>query len=181
MTLWVQRLWPSALALLSLGYFALMLFSGSAGERTHLIQYQAKGVMLEKPEGVIQAKVTSKNRSVTFIRSDSLWHREGNSIALSEQLAKSLNLAVKFMHTAEPLRVISETELSEKAEQDFGLDQPQLSIILHERQDVNLQADFGSLSNDGFAHYMRIKGRSEVFLMSRFVLHEWQAVLNLAQ
>lgn len=173
-----QGLWAPGLALLCLGYLVLMLVVGTEPERVHLIRYQANGVMAENPEVITRANLRSAGKSVSFKRQAEGWARVGDSAAVDANLAKSISLAVKFMHTAEPVRVFKASELSADAQADFGLSKPSLSILLQLNGRAVLEADFGDLSSDGLYHYMRVEGRTEVFLMSRFVLHEWQTVVD---
>lgn len=176
-----QRLWMPVLAALSIAYLALMLAAGAPAERVHLVRYEANGVMAQKPELIVRARVSHAGQTVTFQRMKTGWTRVGDNSSLGEVLAKSLTLAIKFMHTAEPVRVLKASAVAADADAQFGLLQPVLSIRLEDRNSKVLDADFGSLSNDGLLHYMRIKGRTEFFLMSRFVLHEWQTVVGAQQ
>jgi len=169
------------LALLALGYLLLMVIVGTQPERVHLIRFEANGVMVQQPELITRASVISVGKSVSFKRTGAGWQRDGDNAPLAADLIKSIDLAVKFMHTAEPVRVFKASEVAADAATEFGLTKPALSVRLQDNNGTVLEADFGNLSSDGLLHYMRIKGRAEFFLMSRFVLHEWQTVAGSVQ
>lgn len=178
MTVQARHLWAPLLAVLALAYLVVMVIHGAQPVRTHLIEFEAKGVMAQHPEAIVRVTVTSAAKSVTLVRQAGTWVRLGQAHAIDAKMVKSINLAVKFLHTAEPVRVFKANEVGTKAAIDFGLATPSLSIKLNDAEGVALEADFGNPSSDGLLHYMRIKGRSAYYLMSRFVLREWQTVVD---
>src|SRR5258705_3049427 len=92
------------------------------------------------------------------------------------EMAKSLSLAVQFMNTAGPIRIMEPGELTGTNLRDFGLDRPRLTFTLFADAQLVLGARFGAHNPEDIAQYMMIEGRNELFLMSRFVGHEWESV-----
>ena len=95
---------------------------------------------------------------------------------LAPPLAEKLSLAVQFMHTAGPVRVMEPDEFRGTDLREFGLDRPVLSIALHAESARALRAQFGDPNPNEMLQYMMVDGRGELFLMSRFVGQEWLAV-----
>ena len=62
---------------------------------------------------------------------DGGWARDGGA-PLDPAIAKRLSLAVQFMNTSGPVRVMEPAEYQGTNPREFGLDQPQLSIALFE-------------------------------------------------
>jgi len=173
-----KQIWAPVLGFLALGYLVLMVVVGTHPERVHLIRYQANGVMAQKPGTITRVVITRAGKSISFARRSSSWVRGGETASVDAGLAKSISLAVKFLHTAEPVRIFKAGQVASTAAADFGLSTPTLSIKVEDAQGVVLEADFGNPSSDGLLHYMRVKGRDKIYLMSRFVLRQWQAVAD---
>jgi hypothetical protein len=102
--------------------------------------------------------------------------REGGAPAIEPRLSAALDRAVKFMHTANPVRVLKAEDIAATGRAEFGLDRPRLSITLEDPSGVVLQADFGDANTDGLLRYMRLRDRDDLYLMSGFVGEEWEAV-----
>jgi hypothetical protein len=172
-----------AAAFLALAYLVVMVIEGAPPQRTHLIKFEARGVMPQNHETIVRATVTAAGSSKTFVRQGKSWTRLGETKPVSADLAKSINLAVKFMHTAAPVRVLHANEVGPDATTEFGLSKPSLSIRLYDPDGLVLEAAFGKLNRNGMLHYMRARGRNmrstgsrTYYLMSRFVLSEWQKI-----
>ena len=188
MTVRVRDLLAPLAAVLALAYLAVMVINGSQPERTHLIKFEARGVMAQHQHTIIRATVTKGGKSKTFVRQAGGWVRLGATDPVNADLAKSINLAIKFMHTADPVRVLKRNELGSDASAEFGLSEPSLTIRLDDAHGLVLEASFGNLNREGMLHYMRARGRNmrqtaarQYYLMSRFVHREWQDVFDRAQ
>lgn len=177
-----------AAALLAVAYLLVMVANGARPERTHLIKFEARGVMAQNQETIVRATVTVAGKSQTFVRQAGSWARPGETKPVAADLAKSIELAVKFMHTAAPVRVLKANETGPDATREFGLAKPALTVRLYDPHGLVLEAAFGKLNRDGMLHYMRARGRNlgragarNYFLMSRFVLGEWNKVGRTVQ
>lgn len=172
-----------AAALAALAYLVIMVVNGAQPGRTHLVEFEARGVMAQPNDTIVRASVTSDGQTQTFVRQGKSWVRLGDAKPLDADLAKSIDLAVQFMHTAAPVRVFKHGEVDTDAAAKFGLNKAPLSIRLEDAGGLVLEAQFGDLSGDGMLNYMRARGRNlrgrtarTTYLMSRFVLQEWQKV-----
>jgi len=173
-----RNLLSAAAAALAIGYLVLMVVVGALPEQRQLVKFEAKGVMQVPPERIGTVALRAGPRSAVFTRTpDGGWARD-NGAALDSALAKRLSLAVQFMNTSGPVRVLQPTEFQGTNPHEFGLDQPKFSIALFEGSRPVLAAHFGGRNPDDFLQYVKVDGRSELFLISRFVGTEWEAVAD---
>ena len=174
----VRRLWMPAVAALALTYLVIMLVTGALPERRQLVEFEADGVLRVAPERITRVTVIADGSSTAFVRQTTGWTIEGSATATEAPLAQSLDRAVKFMHTANPVRVLEPEDLADTGPAEFGLDRPRLSITLEDASGVVLAADFGAENTDGLLQYMRLRDRDRLYLMSGFVGKEWETVAN---
>ena len=174
----VSRFWKPAAVLVALTYLVIMLVSGALPERRQLVQSEAHGVLELPPEGIQRVTVVADATPAVFVRQASGWVREGSAAPVDAGLAEIIERAVKFMHTANPVRELKRKEIADAGLAEFGLDHPRLNITLEDARGVVLEADFGNDGADGLLQYMRLRDRNDLYLMSGFVGKEWQAVLD---
>jgi hypothetical protein len=178
MSVVVKRFWMPAAASVALGYLVIMLAAGALPERRQLVQSEARGVLQLAPERIARVTVVGDARPAVFVRQGDGWLREGSAAAVEADLAEVIDRAVKFMHTANPVRALEHQEIADAGLAEFGVDHPRLGITLEDAGGVALEADFGNHSADGLLQYMRLRDRDGLYLMSGFVGKEWQAVLD---
>ena len=177
----INRFWMPAAAFIALTYLVVMLLTGALPRHRHLMEFEAQGVMQLDPERITRVTVSTDGKSMVFIRQTQGWVREGGTKAMTIPLTKALDLAVKFMHTANPVRVFKPGDVAGTELAEFGLDRPSLSITLEDKHGVVLEADFGNNSGDGLLQYMRLEDRDDLYMMSGFVGKEWETVVKGAQ
>ena len=163
------------MAVLAVTYLMLMVITGALPEQRQRVAFEARGVLSEPPERVREVVLSTGGEPMRFRRAAGGWTRAEGGV-LPVQAASTLSRAVKFMHTSAPVRVFAPGEVAGASPAEFGLDPPRLSVTLSSATGTLLSAHFGDLNADGFLHYMRVDGRDELFLMSRFVAAEWSAV-----
>lgn len=174
----IRRLWMPAVAALAVIYLVIMLATGALPERRQLVESEAAGVMGLAPERITRVTVSADGRTTAFVRETNGWARADNGAATGPRLAETLARAVKFMHTANPVRVLEPEEIADTGPAEFGLEPPKLSIMLEDADGIVLAADFGAENTDGLLQYMRVTDRAELYLMSGFVGQEWETVAN---
>jgi hypothetical protein len=171
-----RRFWMPVSALLALTYLVIMLVAGALPERRHLVRSEANGVLRLAPEGITRVTVVAQGMPAVFVRDANGWVREGSAAPVDAPLAETIDRAVKFMHTANPVRRLEPEAIAQAGLAEFGLERPRFSIVLEDAGGVVLEADFGNDSSDGLLQYMRLRDGGELYLMSGFVGKEWQAV-----
>jgi hypothetical protein len=171
-----RRFWMPVAALLALTYLVIMLLAGALPERRHLVRSEANGVLRLAPESITRVTIAAQGLPAVFVRKADGWVREGSAAPVTAPLAEAIDRAVKFMHTANPVRMLAPEEIAQTGLAEFGLERPRFSIRLEDQGGVVLEADFGKDSSDGLLQYMRLRDGGELYLMSGFVGKEWQAV-----
>ncbi len=162
-------------AVTALAYLVTMTVVGALPQQRQLVKFEARGIMKVAPEDITRVKVRAGPGSVVLVRRDGAWMIEGGK-ALATDLGRRLTLAVQFMNTAAPLRIMDAPELTGSNPREFGLASPRLRSTLYRGEDPLMSAQFGAHNPDDTAQYMSLDGKPEIYLMSRFVGQEWEAV-----
>ncbi len=173
-----RRFWPPPAVVVALTYLVVMFMAGGLPESRQLIEIEAAGVLDQAPDSITRVTLSAGTRSAVFVRRGNGWAKDGAATAMQAAAAKTLSRAVKFMRTANPVRVFTPEEIADTDPAEYGLDRPRFSIALATLDGVVLEAEFGNIGNDGILQYMRVANRGELFMMSGFVGKEWTAVIN---
>ncbi len=174
----VKRWWPAAAGTAAAIFLVAMVITGSRPESRQLIKFEAKGVMHLAPERITKVDIESAGGRYTLTRTaEKAWVREGGA-ALATALAADTSMAVQFMNTSGPTREMTAEELRGAELAAFGLDHPRVSVTLYEGPTRVITAHFGAHNPGGLLQYMKVDGRDEVFLMSRFVGEQWEKVAS---
>lgn len=172
------RLLAPLLALLALAYLGAMVVSGAMPVQRQFARFEAKGVMAAAPEQVRRIELGRAAGRPLLLR------REGTGWAMAEgrppeAVAARIETALKMMRNAGPVRVMEPDELAGLDTAPFGLDPPALRVALYDEGGATLvAASFGARNPEDFLQYMRLEGDARLYLMSRFVGAEWEAVLT---
>ena len=164
------------LIVLAIGYLLAMFASGAPPTYINRIESSALGVLLAQPDQIVAVEITSGDSSDVYTIRAGHWFHTSTQQALSDVKATALRDAIKFMHTAEPVRVIAPEELAGVDAAAYGLKPARFSVALSAADGTRFVADFGDIANDGVLQYMRVAGRAETYLMSGFVGAAWVAL-----
>ena len=173
----LRRALSAVAGLAAVAYLVVMVATGALPQQRQRVQFEAKGVMRLAPEQVTRVELTRGTDRAQLVRGGQGWTHESRG-PLAPPLAEKLSLAVQYMHTAAPVRVLEPAELGSTAMREFGLERPLVTIALHAESGPVLRAQFGGRTPDDMLQYMAIEGRDGVVLMSRFVGQEWVAVAD---
>ena len=174
-----RRRWRAGLlASLALAYLVVMVVTGALPRQRQLVEFEARGLMREPPEAVLRVEVMRPGQRSVFLREGGHWTRE-SGIPMTPDAVRRLSLAVQFLNTSAPLRHLSQKELVGMTPAAFGLDRPVVSATLHGLQGPLIAVSFGAETPEGTAQYLAVDGRDGIYLMSRFVGNEWNAVADL--
>jgi hypothetical protein len=165
-------------ALAAFAWLVAMVVSGALPKQRALVEFEANGVLALPPERIERVELIAGGRRGAFERNGERgWSREGGDV-LDPALAARLSMAVQFMHTAGPVRTMSAEELRGADTTAFGFETLALAGALYAGGQRVLTFQFGRDNAEGFAQYLRLEGRQELFLMSRFVGEEWRTVAD---
>lgn len=173
----LTRALAAVAGLAAIGYLVAMVVTGALPQSRQRVQFEAKGVLQLAPERITRVELTRGADRAVLVRGGTGWTHEGRG-PLAAPLAEKLSLAVQYMHTAAPVRVLEPAELGGTAVREFGLDRPAVAIALRAESGLVLHAQFGGRTPDDMLQYAVVEGREGVVLMSRFVGREWLAVAD---
>ncbi len=159
----------------AIAYLLVMTATGALPQRGQYVKFEARGLLAEDPQRVDSVVLTRAGRTRTFSRSDARWHENGH--ALPAATAAVLDTAVKFMHTSAPVRTLPMEELKTQDPREFGLAPPHFTVRLTVGGASALDAGFGGTNPSGRLNYVGVIGRTELYLLSHFVVEEWEQVL----
>lgn len=159
-------------AALALGYFGWMWHAGQLPEYAHFNAYEAAGLLREPAESVTQVELRSPNSRYGARLAGGQWVSEA-ALALPPAIAVQLTAAVRFMHTAAPVRVLADSEFDADDLAQFGLAPAALTVTLANASGTLLQFELGLHNPDGILRYLRAAGEPRIVLVSGFVGHAW--------
>lgn len=176
-----RRAWRAPLlALLAVGVLAAMVVTGRLRENQQLVKASGQGVMAEAPAEVDRVELTARAGHWLFVRNGRGWQASANGATVPASLAQHLDDSLKFMHVAPPVRVMAAAEWAPTGLREFDLDPPRYTATMYHGGRRVLSAWFGGLNPQEVLQYMKLDGRDEVYLMSRFVGQEWEQALREA-
>ena len=168
------------LALLAVGFLVIMVVTGAVPRQRQLVEFQARGLMREPPESVVRVELMHDGVRTVFVRDGATgWILDGGG-PVNAEAARRVSLAVQFLNTSAPLRHLPQKELVGMTPTAFGLDRPAVAASVFSAQGPLITIRFGSDNPEGTAQYMSVDGRDGVYLISRFVGSEWNAVAAIA-
>lgn len=171
----------SLAALASIAYLVAMVIAGALPELRSRVKFEAQGVMTLAPERIDRVEIERGATRVALARtSGGGWSRQGGEL-LSVPVAAQVSLAVQYMRTAGPVRVMTAEEIRGIGPAEFGLEPPELSVTLFAGPERVLRARFGARNAEDLLQYMTLDGRDDMYLMSRFVGQQWDASIEAVQ
>jgi hypothetical protein len=174
-----RRLAAPAVAVLAVGLLVAMVVTGRVRESGQLVKFTPAGVMPEQPAEIDKVEMAAGTRRWVFERAGGGWRgRDGRPAPAS--LVTSLDFSIKFMHVSPPIRVMEREEWSLVGLREFGLDPPGYTATLYRRGTPVLGAEFGTPNPQQVLQYMKLGGRDQVYLMSRFIGQEWEKAIREA-
>lgn len=175
-----RRVLTPIAALLAVGVLVAMVVSGHLRENKQFVRFAPAGVMPESPDEIDRIEVTTSAGRREYVRANDGWRAGPAGPFAPRSLASHLNDSIKFMHVSAPVRVMERTEWSSLGLREFGLDPPRYTATLYRRGTAVLAAEFGAPNPQKVLQYMKLTGRDQVLLMSRFVGEEWEQAIREA-
>jgi hypothetical protein len=162
-------------AAVALVYLVAMVVAGALPEQKQLVKFEARGVMKLQPGQITRVELQQGPGKAVLVRKTGGWAIE-NGPDVPAELSGKISMGVQFMNTAGPLRVMDSPEIQGSNPRDFGLELPRVRFTLFQNGQPVIGARFGSHNIEDTAQYMMIEGQPELYMMSRFVGQEWEAV-----
>ena len=176
----VRRLVAPAAALLAVSLLTTMVVSGHLREGRQLVRFRPAGVMPEAPSEIDRVELRTATGRWVFVRVSHGWRAAQGGRVLPGSTTSYLDDSIKFMHVSPPIRVMEHAEWASGGLREFGLDPPGYTATLFRGDSPVLGAEFGVPNPQKVLQYMKLQGRDQVYLMSRFIGQEWEQALREA-
>jgi hypothetical protein len=167
--------WRVMIALAAVAYFSLMIATGRLATYGNFNSAELSGLVREEATAITAIDLMRAGQTRHLRRHGGKWLAE-TAGELPVRAAQRLERALRFMHTARPVRTLPASEDDDFA--TMGLTPAQLSVSLGNEVGLVLAFELGGLNPDGILRYLRVSGAAEVYLMSGFVGAEWDAVAD---
>ena len=118
----IRRFWMPAVGAVALAYLVIMLAPAPCPNAGSSCMPRQTGVLRLAPESITRVTVVADGKPTAFVRQANGWVKEGSAAPADAQLAETIDRAVKFMHTANPVRMLEPEEVADTGPADFGLD-----------------------------------------------------------
>lgn len=163
----------ATLAVGALGFLLAMLMTGARPRQAQFVAFEAAGVMAETPAAVHALALRVGKRHWALEHAATGWRSGGSTLAPA--LGAALDLAVKYLHTARPVRILEAADVDARSA-EYGLAAPLLELTASMADGQTLTLAFGGPTPDGALQYLRVEGRGAMYLMSGFVGAQWMTV-----
>lgn len=160
------------LATLAIAYLVVMYVHGARPTSEQFIAFEAAGIMAESPAQVREVSLEADGRAWLIERRDETWWLADTPLPAAS--ASQLSLAVKFLHTARPVREVGDD--ADDVDPAYGLGKPALAVRARLAEGTQYTLDFGARTPDGSLQYVRAAPPARIYLMSNFVGEEWAAL-----
>jgi len=157
-----------------------MVMTGRLRENQQLVKASGEGVMAETPAEIDRVELRAQVGHWLFVRGQNGWRAAADGSVVPAALTLHIDDSLKFMHASPPVRIMGHAEWVPIGLREFGLDPPRYTATLYQGERRVLRAEFGGPNPQDVLQYMKLEGRDEVYLMSRFVGQEWERALNAA-
>lgn len=159
--------------LAALAWLVFMAGSGQVMQQGQFVAFEAAGLMVEPPAAVTRVGLSRQGEARVIARdADGRWTLADRR--LPAEVAAQIDLAVKFLHTARPLR-----ELGAPGEDPgYGLGDHALRVSVERVGAAPLVLVFGLPGTEPTTQYLASGVPPTVWLVSRFVGEAWEAAWN---
>jgi hypothetical protein len=141
---------------------------------------EVRGIVAIPADQVARIQVSTGEKDLVF------QHRpEGgwlvNGIETEQAVAAHVDTAFRMLNVSSPPRVLKPGDYSAEQVADFGLDPPHLLVSIIAKTGKASSVAFGEATPAGNAQYVRVIGRPDLYLLSRYVGVEWELAVDMAR
>jgi hypothetical protein len=167
----------ACLMVCSLGFIAITGRWPADAPRTHM---EAGGILSLPIERVVRIEFSADRQPAVFTRNPP----EGwlfNGTAIAPAVAGHIEAAARLLTVAPPRRVLAAGQFSPDQLSEYGLDPPCFVLAITDSGGATTRVSFGEMTPARNAQYVRIAGRSELYLAPRDVGEEWQLARDMGE
>ena len=144
--------------------------------RTHM---EPVGILSVPAERIVRAEFSADGQQDRFSR-DTREEWLVNGTPAGPAVSGHIETALRLLTVSAPRRVLAPGEYDAGELVEYGLDPPRFMLALSERGGEVTQLGFGEATPAQNAQYVRIIGRSELYLLPRDVGEEWRLASDMA-
>jgi Domain of unknown function (DUF4340) len=175
----LRRLAWIGAALLAAGTIFTLATHGRRPE-SGLARFEPAGVMVEiQPERVREVEVASGAQRWRFARAAEDRWTALDATQPPADWASRIDAGLRFLSVSAPQRVMRREEYAGTPLSEFGLAPPRFVVRVQASDAAPVVIEFGSSNPQGLAQYARVAGRTELFLLPRFVGEQWEKATGL--
>src|SRR5262249_12403420 len=175
-----RRIGRALAALSAVSLPIAMGVSRHLGESKAFVPFVPGGVMRGAPGDIDRVEIHGGRDRIDLVRAPDGWRAGPDRRAVPASLAVHLDDSIKFLHVSAPIRIMERAEWAPIGLGEFGLDPPSYTATLYRGGGPVLGAQVGAPNPQQVLQYMKLDGRDQVYLMSRFVGQEWEQALREA-
>jgi hypothetical protein len=144
--------------------------------RTHL---ETGGILSIPVERVVRVEIVAGGQHTSLRRqSGDGWLI--NDAPAPAAVAEHIAAALRILALSAPRRVLAAGDYATGQLAAYGLDPPRFEVAVAEAGGSAAQIGFGEATPAENAHYVRVAGRPELYLLPRIVGEEWHLVRDMA-
>lgn len=169
-----------AAACLAVAAIGALSATGRWPGNNQLERFEPKGILATPAKWVARIEISVADGSIVFSRrGQEDWSAGGAETG--DQVSAHIKTALRMLSVSAPLRVIEAGGYHDADVAEFGLDPPHTLVALVGADGSSTTIGFGELNPAQTSQYVRVIGRSSVYLMSRHVGAEWELALDMAK
>jgi hypothetical protein len=168
----------AAAAGLMVAMIAAFSLTGRWPGSASLVRFNPGGIVDVPPDQISRVEIAGDGDQLVFRRRGRIWALDATEADAA--VSDHVETALRFLHVSAPLRVLAAGEFDDADIGKFALDPPRQMIALLAGDGAVTTIGFGALNPAQTSHYVRVVGRSAVYLMSRHVGAEWQLAADMA-
>jgi hypothetical protein len=141
---------------------------------------EVRGIVAVPADQVARIQVSTGEKDLVFQpRPEGGWLVNG---AETEQAVSAhVDAALRMLNVSSPPRVLKPGDYSAVQVADFGLDPPHLLVSIVAKTGKTSSVTFGETTPAQNAQYVRVIGKPDLYLLSRYVGVEWELAVDMAQ
>jgi hypothetical protein len=174
-----RKLTGAAAALAMVAVIGGISLTGRWPRDTSLEQVTGKGILPLASTAIAKVEISGGDKEIAFEhRPSGAWVLRGEAIPMP--IAEHVEAAIRFLNVSNPRRIFKQGDYDARKIAEFGLDPPRMLVTLVRANGKAQSLTFGETTPAGNSQYVRIVGKPNVYLLSRYVGMEWQIAADMA-
>jgi hypothetical protein len=160
--------WASPVAA-TLAFAVLAGLALHGGRPNLLAEFKPAGVLAFAPEQAREIEIATGVDRRRFVRDGERWNAP-------VETAERLEVGLRLLRNAGPMRVLSAAEVARVPPSDYALGPDSLHVTVRPATGAAFAIQFGGRNPLGAARYARIDGQAGIALLPAYVAEAWEQV-----